>query len=95
MLGFKGIHGNKGAIFLKFKIYNSTVCLTNVHLFSGRKEVDKRVYGLKKVEDNFRSFLATFLKDNSDQRLSTHTITQRQLAQIQLETSSIGEVAHD
>lgn len=49
MLGFKGIHGNKGSISLKFKIYNNLVTLTNVHLFSGRKEVDKRAYGLKKI----------------------------------------------
>lgn len=52
MLGFKGIHGNKGSITLKFKIFNSMVSFTNVHLFSGQKEVDKRAYGLQKVEQN-------------------------------------------
>jgi hypothetical protein len=50
MLGFKGIHGNKGSITLKFKIFNSMVSFTNVHLFSGQKEVDKRSYALKKIE---------------------------------------------
>jgi hypothetical protein len=50
MLGFSGNHGNKGAIALRFQIYNSTINFVNLHLFAGRQEVQKRRSGLKKID---------------------------------------------
>lgn len=55
MLGLKGNYGNKGSITIELKILNSSVSFTNVHLFAGQHEVEKRTYALGKIEESLPS----------------------------------------
>lgn len=50
MLGLKGIYGNKGSITIELKMLNTSVSITNLHLFAGQSEAERRAYGLERIE---------------------------------------------
>ena len=69
MLGLNGIHGNKGSISVVLRVFHSTINLTNLHLFSGRREIERRREGLMSIEQNLKDCDFTFLAGDFNSRV--------------------------
>ena len=66
-LGLNGYAGNKGAICLRFEIFNSSFCIVNCHLAAHKGKVSLRNKNIKTILNH-----ANFLIDGNNVKISEH-----------------------